>query len=302
MHSLSNGGARRTGSACGRLALAGRDWLNRCVDMDPLIAIAVILGVVEGLTEFLPVSSTGHLILAGHALRFTGAIADVFEIVIQAGAMLAVMVAYRGRLAGFFISKQTTGLSGRRGWALIALTSAPALMVGFVLHHAIKEHLFKPVPVAMALVVGAVAILIVESISLKARTDSVDGLTWRQALGIGLFQCLALWPGMSRSAATILGGMILGLDRKTSVEYSFLAAIPVIGAATGYDCYKAVHGGLLQLSAAPMFITGLVVSCVTAWLTIRLFLNYVSARTLRPFAIYRLILAAAVLRFFSSPI
>ncbi len=270
--------------------------------MDSLIAIAVILGVVEGLTEFLPVSSTGHLILAGGALHFTGELAGIFEVVIQAGAMLAVIGAYRGRVAGFFIPKQTGGLSGRRGWALMALTTAPALMLGFVFHHSIKEYLFKPVPVAMALAVGAAAILIVESISLKARTDSVDGLSWQQALGIGLFQCLALWPGMSRAAATIVGGMILGLDRKTSAEYSFLAAIPVIGAATVYDLYKGAHGGLLHMSDAPMFIVGLLVSCVTAWLTIRMFLNYVSARTLRPFAVYRLILAVGVLRFFSSPI
>ncbi len=265
--------------------------------MDSLIWIAVVLGVVEGLTEFLPVSSTGHLILAGHALHFTGAQSDIFEVVIQAGAMMAVIGAYRGRLAGFLTSKQTGGLSGRNGWICIGFTTAPALMLGFVFRHVIKEQLFKPAPVAMALVVGGVGMLIVESVMLKTDTDSVDGLTWRQALGIGLFQCLALWPGMSRSAATIVGGMILGLTRKTAAEYSFLAAIPVIGAATAYDLYKGIHGHLLRVSDAPMFAVGLLVSFVTAWMTIRVFLNYVSGRTLRPFAVYRLALAAAVLRF-----
>ncbi|MBI5494215.1 MAG: undecaprenyl-diphosphate phosphatase [Deltaproteobacteria bacterium] len=261
-----------------------------------LFLVAVLLGIVEGVTEFLPVSSTGHLILAGHALGFTGERADIFEVVIQAGAMLAVLGLYRQRLAGL-LQRGGQGFRGLRGLTALALTSAPALALGFVAHHAIKARLFNPVMVAAALLVGAAGILVVEQLRPRVQADSLDGLTPRSALGIGLFQCLALWPGMSRSASTIMGGMLLGVSRQAATEYSFLAALPIIGAATLYDLFKGVRAGSLHAADAPLFLVGLLVSAVAAWGAIRLFVRFVSVNTLRPFAVYRAGLALLVLLF-----
>lgn len=260
----------------------------------PELIVAVILGVVEGLTEFLPVSSTGHLILAGHALGFTGERADIFEVVIQGGAMLAVVGLYWSRLRGL-LSKGQAGFSGWRGVGLMALTSAPALMLGLLAHKTIKALLFKPFTVALALAVGGVAMLVVERLVPKPRTHTVDELTWKQALGIGLCQCLALWPGMSRAASTIVGGMALGLSRRAATEYSFLAALPIIAAATGYDLLKGIRDGTLHAEDAGIFAVGVVVSAVSAYAAVRGFVAYVSGRTLLPFGVYRIVLAAVVL-------
>jgi undecaprenyl-diphosphatase len=256
---------------------------------------AIILGIVEGLTEFLPVSSTGHLIITGHLLGFTGPKAETFEIVIQLGAILAVMVMY---LPTFWGLVRPTGraFGGLRGLWLLFLTSLPASLLGFLGHTAIKEHLFSPVTVAFALVAGAVAILLVERLQIRKSVGDLDAMTPALALGVGCFQCLALWPGFSRSAATIMGGMILGVDRRTAAEYSFIAAVPIMFAATGYDLLKSwrIFGpdDLLVLT------TGFAVSFVAAWAAVKVFIALLSRLTLRPFAWYRLALAPIVLWIF----
>ncbi len=201
--------------------------------------VAVVLGVVEGLTEFIPVSSTGHLILTGHLLDFKGERAATFEIFIQLGAILAVVLLYRERLAGLlpgqgWFGRSSGGLQfhGLRGCLLLVLTTLPALVLGKAAYPLIKEKLFQPTSVAVALAVGAGAILAVEQWRPRSRSRDLDQLVWTQALWIGVFQCLSLWPGFSRAGATILGGLLCGLDRKTAAEYSFLAAVPVMAAAT----------------------------------------------------------------------
>lgn len=263
-----------------------------------LILTALILGVVEGLTEFLPVSSTGHLIICGHLLNFTGARAATFEVVIQLGAILAVAVMYRNRFLGLLKPNPEKRFSGPRGLYLLALTSFPACVLGLVAHDAIKEKLFFPQPVAWALGIGALAILLVEALPRKERYQGLDAITPMLALGIGLFQCLALWPGFSRAAATIMGGMLLGADRKTAAEYSFIAAVPIMVAATGYDLLKSLDA--LRPDDALVFGVGFVVSFFAAWLAVKGFIRLLSVTTLRPFAVYRLVLAPLVLLFWSG--
>ncbi|GAB7080609.1 undecaprenyl-diphosphate phosphatase [Megalodesulfovibrio paquesii] len=259
---------------------------------------ALILGIVEGLTEFLPVSSTGHLILAGNLLGYTGPRADTFEVIIQLGAILAVVVIYRERFWGLLVPQAGQAFGGIRGMWLLFLTCLPAVIVGLLAHGAIKEHLFGPKTVAMALGVGALAILWVESRQRRSRYRTLDDLTPMLALGVGLFQCLALWPGFSRAAATIMGGMILGADRKTAAQYSFIAAVPIMFAATGYDLYKS--WSILDASWFQFLAIGFVVSFVSAWLAVKGFITLLGAITLRPFAWYRLALAPIVLLFWPS--
>lgn len=253
------------------------------------LGIALILGLVEGLTEFIPVSSTGHLIVVGHLLGFTGAKADTFEIVIQLGAILAVSWLYRRRLLDLATLRVSDGFAGRHGLWLLALTTLPALVFGALAHGFIKEHLFSPATVALGLGVGGAAILAVERRLPAPVTTGLDTLTWRDALVVGFFQCLALCPGVSRSGATIVGGMLVGVERKTAAEYSFLAAIPVIVAATALDLYQS--RSVLTLADAPLFITGFVVSFVAAWFAVQFFLRLLGRLTLRPFGWYRIALA-----------
>ena len=253
---------------------------------------AVILGIVEGLTEFLPVSSTGHLIISGHLLGFTGPKAETFEIVIQLGAILAVVVMY---LPTFWGLVRPTGraFGGLRGLFLLFLTSLPASLLGLLAHSAIKAHLFTPVSVAFALAAGALAILAVERMPRRIRVADLDGITPAMALGIGCFQCLALWPGFSRSAATIMGGMILGADRRAAAEYSFIAAVPLMFAATGYDLLKSWR--LFSADDFLILAVGFAVSFVAAWAAVKGFISLLGRLTLRPFAWYRLALAPVVL-------
>ena len=254
--------------------------------------IPLILGLIEGVTEFLPVSSTGHLILAGHLLGFTGDKASTFEIFIQMGAILAVLVVYFGRFAGLLNFKSQTGFSGLRGLSLLAVTTFPALVAGLGLHSFIKHHLFNPLTVAVGFVAGGVWILIAEKSTAPKKYSSVDQLSWKEAAGIGFFQCLALWPGFSRSGATILGGMSLGLDRKTAAEYSFFAALPVLSAAALLDLLKSLH--TLQGPDLPFFALGFVVSFLSAWAVIRFFVGFVSRHSLSVFAWYRFAVAALI--------
>jgi undecaprenyl-diphosphatase len=265
---------------------------------------AVVLGIVEGLTEFLPVSSTGHLILAGDLLGFTGPKAATFEIVIQLGAILAVVALYWRRFVGLIPRPAGRGradalgrprFSGVRGLWLLFLTSLPASVLGLLTHHAIKEYLFGPRTVAWALGVGALAILVVEAVPRRVRRTELDEVTPLLALGIGCFQCLALWPGFSRSAATIMGGMLLGARRQLAAEYSFIAAVPIMVAATGYDMLKSLD--LFTAADVPMLAVGFVVSFLAAWGAVKWFIALLGRTTLRPFAVYRLALAPLVLYF-----
>ncbi len=262
--------------------------------MDSLL-IPVLLGIVEGLTEFLPVSSTGHLIITGHLLGFTGQKANIFEVVIQLGAILAVVVLYRKRFLGLLRHDPERRFSGRRGMYLLLLTSLPASILGLLTHGLIKQYLFNTTTVAWALALGAAALLAVEQCKPTTKFQGLDSITPALALGIGLFQCLALWPGFSRSGATIMGGMILGAGRKTAAEYSFIAAVPIMFAATGFDLFQG-----WSLFEAQDFIflgIGFVVSFISAWLAVKSFILLLSRVTLRPFAVYRLFIAPLVLFF-----
>jgi undecaprenyl-diphosphatase len=257
--------------------------------------IAVVMGIVEGLTEFLPVSSTGHLIIAGHLMGFVGAKAASFEVAIQLGAILSVVYLYWNRFLALLPtkSKSTTGLhSALAGWSglwRIAAASLPALAVGYLARHEIKERLFNPEAVTLALVTGGVAILLVERFTAPRQSGSLENLTMAQAVGVGLFQILALWPGTSRSAATIVGGMILGLDRKAAAEFSFLIAVPVLFAAAGYELVKM--GDQLAPEDSLALAIGFVVSFVVALIAVKGFVSYLGRGRLAPFAWYRIIIA-----------
>ncbi|HMB32032.1 MAG TPA: undecaprenyl-diphosphate phosphatase [Desulfohalobiaceae bacterium] len=257
--------------------------------------IACILGIVEGLTEFLPVSSTGHLIIAGEILNFTGPKAEMFEVVIQLGAILAVVVLYQRRFRGLLSADPNRRFSGVYGIYLLILTSIPASIVGFFTSDLIKEYLFNSMTVAWALGVGALAILVVESTSCRQKFYSLDDVTPYLAFGIGIFQCLALWPGFSRSAATIMGGMILGANRRCAAEYSFIAAVPIMCAATLFDLLKGWT--LLGHKDLAVLAVGFIVSFIAAWIAVKGFIKLLTQITLRPFAFYRLIITPLILLF-----
>ncbi len=259
---------------------------------------AVLLGVIEGLTEFLPVSSTGHLILLGDLLGHHGEAAKSLDIVIQLGAIAAVAVYFRGRLV------QLGGGLLRRKPADLQLLGAllagfvPTAIVGLALHRIVKAHLFGPVPVAAALVVGGIVMVGIERWRSQRQITGAEGLdqvTVRRGLVIGLSQCLSLWPGSSRSMTTIVGGQLCGLSTKTAAEFSFLLALPTLGAATVYDFYKNGHL-IMALPAGPTaLVIGLAVSFVVAWAVVAVFLKHVGRLGLAPFGIYRILLGAAVL-------
>jgi undecaprenyl-diphosphatase len=257
-------------------------------------SVAIILGVVEGLTEFLPVSSTGHLIIAGHLLGFVGEKAASFEVAIQLGAILSVVLLYWRRFlalvpTGSSSTGATSTLQGVAGILRIGVATLPALAVGFFARHAIKERLFTPTTVTAALFVGGIAILLVEKLLPQRRRDPLDSITLSQAFGVGLFQVLALWPGTSRSAATIVGGMILGLERKAAAEFSFLIAVPIMVIATGYEMLKMRNTFAAQDLA--QFAVGFVVSFIVALLAVKAFVSFLSRGSLTPFAWYRIVAA-----------
>ncbi|MBQ7586285.1 MAG: undecaprenyl-diphosphate phosphatase [Desulfovibrionaceae bacterium] len=257
---------------------------------------ALILSFIEGLTEFLPVSSTGHLILAGNLLGFAGDKAATFNIVIQLGAILAVVVLYWPRFWGLILPKPGYAFSGFYGLYLLFLTSLPAGLMGLFLGKFIKQYLFAPLPVLLALIVGALFMLLMEAKTLKPKVSSLDELTPTLALKIGIFQTLAvIWPGFSRSAATILGGMFLGCSRKLAAEYSFIAAVPIMFAATGYEMLS--NWQLFSKDDLTFLLLGFIGSFIFALIAVKVFISLVSKITLRPFAYYRLILAPLVYYF-----
>ncbi|NDC36859.1 MAG: undecaprenyl-diphosphate phosphatase [Proteobacteria bacterium] len=256
--------------------------------------IAIILGIVEGVTEFLPISSTGHLILVGNALQFLGEKAATFEIVIQSGAILAVLLLYRQRFIALLdFSAKDRPFHGQDGALKLALACAPALLAGFLFSKSIKQHLFNPTAVAIALIVGGIIMLVVERRRRAPSTESLEALTLPQVFLIGCFQCLALWPGISRSGATIVGAMLLGVSRAAAAEFSFLIAIPILLAATGYELLKSFHA--LTAADLPIFALGFLVSFISATFAVKGFIKIISHWSLIPFAIYRIILGAIVL-------
>ena len=252
---------------------------------------AILLGIIEGLTEFLPVSSTGHLILFGSLLGFTGQRANTFEVFIQLGAILAVVVLYRQRFAQLFSSRQE-GLSGISGLKLLALTTLPAVIAGFLLHGFIKERLFNPAVVAIGLLIGGIALITMERFYKPTREVDIEHITKQQALKIGLFQLLALSPGVSRAGATIVGGRLMGLSRQAAVEYSFLVAVPVMIAAVSYDLIKS--SPTLSSNDITLFVVGFVTAFVSAMLAIKFFIRLVQRFTLEPFGWYRIGLSGVI--------
>jgi undecaprenyl-diphosphatase len=254
------------------------------VDLSPLVKAAV-LGVVEGATEFLPVSSTGHLIVAADWLQFTGEAAKAFEIFIQLGAILAIVWLYRARIASVVQSAPQDRRSRRLLFNLL-IAFLPAAVAGLLAHDAIKRYLFNPVSVALAFVLGGVAILLIEQWRPAERIRKVDDVPSGTALGIGVAQVLSLIPGTSRSGATIMGAYCLGLSREAATEFSFFLAIPVMFAATSYDLLKSRH--LLHAADVPVFAVGFIFAFLSALVVVRAFLAYVSRHTFRPFAWYRI--------------
>jgi undecaprenyl-diphosphatase len=244
---------------------------------------ALILGIVEGLTEFLPISSTGHLILAGDLLDFSHPGRDVFYVAIQTGAMLAVVWEYRAR---FFRVDP-------RLWRNLAVAFMPAALIGLAFGSLIKNHLFKPVPVALAFIAGGVIILFVDRERKQSKIESTQAMTWLDALKVGFAQCFALIPGTSRSGATIIGGMLFGLSRRAATEFSFFLAVPTLVAAGAYDAWK--HRELLHESDLAMWAIGLVASFISAFVVIRWLIRYVATHDFRWFAWYRIAFGLVVL-------
>jgi len=264
--------------------------------MDVTLALkALIMGIVEGLTEFLPISSTGHLILTASLLDFTGEKVKVFEIAIQAGAMLAVCWEYRARIASV-LSGLFNDAKAQRFVANVVIAFVPAAALGFMFNKAITERLFSPVPVALAFIVGGLVILWVERRNKKApkaRVESVDDMTALDALKVGLAQSFALIPGTSRSGATIIGGMLFGLSRKAATEFSFFLAIPTLFGATIYSVYK--EWDLLSAADLPWFGVGTVASFISAFLCVRWLLRYISSHDFSIFAWYRIVFGFVVI-------
>lgn len=268
--------------------------------MDILVFIkAAIIGIVEGLTEFLPISSTGHLILAGSLLDFGGSVgadkAKVFDIAIQTGAIFAVILVYLQRLKNT-VSGLTSDPTSQRFAMNVIIGFAPAVVMGLLFGKAIKAHLFTPVVVATAFIIGGFIILWAEKMASKVeryRVQTVDDMTPLDALKVGLVQCLALVPGTSRSGATIIGGMMLGLSRQAATEFSFFLAIPTLIGAGAYSLYK--ERALLSMADLPLFGVGLVFSFLSAWVCVRWLIKYVSSHNFVPFAWYRLAFGALIL-------
>jgi undecaprenyl-diphosphatase len=289
-------------------------------------AQAVVLGVVEGVTEYLPVSSTGHLILAGYAMgltkqagihdKFDDQAIDAFEIVIQLGAILAVFGLYHKRVGQMWRGLWGHDSNGFKLLKLLMLAFLPAAFVGLAIHHQIKEHLFAPIPVCIAWAVGGAAMIFVERRYYRrgkvavtpepplvgedngapppsGRLSDITQMSYRQALFIGIFQCLAMWPGTSRSMITMIAALLVGLDMMAAAEFSFLLALPTLTAATLYEGFKSRHE-LMQSVGAVELLIGLVVSGIVAAIAVKAFVRYLTRHGLVPFGIYRLILAGAV--------
>ncbi len=259
-----------------------------------LLIKALVLGAIEGLTEFLPVSSTGHLIIAGDVLDFTGERAKTFQIFIQLGAILSVVWHYRKKL--WNVTCTLNERPAQRFVLNLAIAWLPAAISGFLLHTYIKEYLFNPTTVAVALISGGLLILLIERRPRQPRVVALEQRAPLDALKVGIAQTASLFPGISRAGATIMGGLLTGLSRRTATEFSFFLAIPTMFAATIYDLLSSRHA--LDAHDAVLLAVGFVVAFITALVVIRAFLHYVSRHTFVPFAHYRIVFGALVLAYF----
>lgn len=246
--------------------------------------IALIIGIVEGVTEFLPVSSTGHMIIVGHMLGFDGPKADVFDVFIQLGAILAVFIVYKEKFF-FMLRRENWVRNDRLSLVHIAAGMFPAMAVGYVLHKFIKTYLFSPTTVIVGLIVGGIYMLVAEKKHPRIRVHEVDHLSILKCFQIGLFQVLSLWPGFSRSGSTIAGGLLLGVGRKAAADFSFIMAVPIMLIACLYDFLKIA--GDLDLSDLVMFAIGFVTAFVVAYISILWFLRFLNKSSLTSFAYYR---------------
>ena len=267
-----------------------------------LLLKAAVMGIMEGLTEFLPISSTGHLILAGALLGFDDEKAKVFDIAIQTGAILAVIIVYWEKIKSTVVALPTQRLA-RRFALNVLIAFLPAVLLGLLFGNAIKAHLFTPTVVASTFIIGGFIILWVEGWGRKplhdghpddhVRIDNVESMTPLDALKVGLVQCLAMVPGTSRSGATIIGGMLLGMSRKAATDFSFYLAIPTLIGAGAYSLYK--ERALLSMADVPMFAVGLLFSFLSAWLCVRWLLRYIATHSFVVFAWYRIAFGIVVL-------
>jgi undecaprenyl-diphosphatase len=259
---------------------------------------AFIIAVIEGLTEFLPVSSTGHMILVGYFLDFVGKKETTYEIFIQLGAILAVVVLYHKRFVQLFDFSSNRGFSGIRGMTLMTLGILPIVIVGALFGSIAQANLFKPTPVAIALIVGGVLMIYFEKrfASLQSRgavSDNVDQLSYLQAFTIGLIQCFAVWPGISRSGSTIVGGLAMGLRRDVAAEFSFLVAVPIMFAAVSHELFDNISR--FEPSDVGIFGFGFFIAFLVALLAVRVFVGLLQRFTLVPFGVYRIIIGLIVL-------
>ncbi len=259
--------------------------------------IAVIIGIVEGVTEYLPVSSTGHMILVGSMLGFEGEKASVFEVFIQLGAILSVLFLYREKFSRMLkpqkLNIYNRGLSIQHVLAGIV----PVMGIGYLLHKPIKTYLFSPYTVIIGLILGAIFMLVAEKAAKKPVTTDVDKITMQQAFLVGLFQVLALWPGFSRSGSTISGGLLLGMSRSAAAEFSFIIAVPLMAVACVYDLLKVWNK--LNMADIQMFAIGFFVAFVVAYISVVWFIKFLNKSTLASFAYYRFVLAAMSYYYFS---
>jgi undecaprenyl-diphosphatase len=259
---------------------------------------AVILGIVEGLTEFLPVSSTGHMIIVGHMIGFQGDLAQIFDIVIQLGAILSVLVLYRQRFARFLTREGWQVDKGLSGFHIMA-GCVPTMLFALLIHSFIKKYLFSPFTVAVGLVLGALLMIFAEQ-KIRGHEDElvqdVDHISLKQAFGIGFYQFLSLWPGFSRSGSTISGALMVGVSRKAGADFTFIMALPIMVAACLYELLKNL--GSLSGNDFAVLAVGFVVAFIVAYFSILWFIGFLNRSTLKSFAIYRLLLAAFSLWYF----
>jgi undecaprenyl-diphosphatase len=258
-----------------------------------MLQIALLLGIIEGLTEFIPVSSTGHLILFGDILGFEGPKGKVFEIVIQLGAIFAVCWLYRSKIISTTVGTLKRNKQDLRFAVGLFIAFIPAMILGALLHSYIKTVLFNPVNVSIALIVGGIIILLVEKFKPQPKIQKIDDFSLPLFLKIGLCQCLALIPGTSRSGATIIGALLLGVERKAAAEFSFFLAIPTMLAATTYDVYKNWEN--LSLDGVQLIAVGFISAFISAMLVVKFVIGFISKHGFAPFAIYRIILGTIML-------
>lgn len=256
---------------------------------------ALIIGIVEGLTEYIPVSSTGHMIIVGNMINFTGELAKVFDVFIQLGAILSVVIVYRQK---FLYILNTHHWFKKKGASLMNLAIAmfPACIMGYLFHGVIKEYLFGPQTVIIGLIIGGVFMIFAEKKRKSFKVESVDEITARQAFQIGLFQCFSLWPGFSRSGSTIAGSLLLGISRKAAADFSFIMAVPLMCLACIYDLLKVSK--YLSVSDFGVLAVGFITSFVVAYASILWFLKFLNTSTLTGFAFYRFIVAFIAIVYF----